>query len=162
MKIDLNKSDRFTYRVAGLIRHQDRILLHRADYEDFWALPGGGCEFYEESHNALKREFKEELSASIEVTKLLWIVENFYNYESKRVHEIGLYYHCKFIGESTKYYDYDSFKGTEAFLHAKKPFKLIFEWVPISQLYKVDLRPSFLSKEIESSCEYPRHFSYSS
>ena len=38
-----------------------RILLHRADYEDFWSLPGGRVEMLEDSREALRREMLEEL-----------------------------------------------------------------------------------------------------
>jgi len=32
---------RFNYRVVGIAFDADRVLLHRAERDDFWALPGG-------------------------------------------------------------------------------------------------------------------------
>src|SRR5688500_10937505 len=81
MRLNLSQIERFAFRVGGLAIHKDNVLLHRADFDDFWALPGGGCEFFEESHVALKRELTEELNASVKVGRLLWVVENFFEYD---------------------------------------------------------------------------------
>ena len=49
----------FNYRAAAVIVHEGRVLLHRADYEDFWSMPGGRVEMLEESREALRREMLE-------------------------------------------------------------------------------------------------------
>ena len=63
MRLDINEKDRFILRVAGIAINNKRVLLHRADFDDFWTLPGGNCEFYEDTEYALQREFFEELQA---------------------------------------------------------------------------------------------------
>lgn len=157
MRIDLSDKDRLIYRVAGLVFREDHILLHRSDFENFWTLPGGGCDFGEKSTNALAREFKEELGASVENKGLLWIVENFFDYDGKRVHEIGMYYKCQFAKDSSNLYEVDSFEGEEIHMVTKKPFKLIFKWFPLKDLESIEVFPEFLLKEIKCLPNTPRH-----
>ncbi|GAI02982.1 unnamed protein product, partial [marine sediment metagenome] len=52
------------------------MLLFTEDLIDFWVLPGGSIKMFESSEEAIKREFQEEISVSIKVERLLWIVEN--------------------------------------------------------------------------------------
>lgn len=66
-------------RVAGLLQRSDKILLVKLhspviDHE-IWLPPGGGVEFGESLHQAVKREFKEETGLIISVGKLRHINE---------------------------------------------------------------------------------------
>jgi len=134
----------FVYRVAGVATHGERVLIHRAETENFWALPGGACEFNEDSKTALKREFKEELNAEIEVGQLLWVVENFFSHEGKSWHEIGLYYHVSFIGNAAKLYEKEQFEGVESFFRENEDVRLFYRWFSLDKLSVEDIRPKFL------------------
>jgi len=70
---------RFNYRTVAVIIHDGYVLLHRADYENFWGLPGGRVEILESSDVALARELREELGQNVDaqVGRLLWMAENF-------------------------------------------------------------------------------------
>lgn len=46
MRIAVPDKGKFILRVAGVFIHEDKVHFHRADHEDIWALPGGGCEFF--------------------------------------------------------------------------------------------------------------------
>lgn len=52
---------------------QDRILLVKPNYRDYWLLPGGICEFAEPPHEACAREVAEELGLELPVGPLLVI-----------------------------------------------------------------------------------------
>jgi hypothetical protein len=49
----------FGLRVAGIAIHEGYVLLHRAECDDFWALPGGRAEQLEPSTASLKHEIME-------------------------------------------------------------------------------------------------------
>jgi ADP-ribose pyrophosphatase YjhB (NUDIX family) len=71
-------SKRFSFRVAGLCVDDGYALLHRAETDDFWALPGGRCQIGESSNLAIERELQEEMGVAVQATRLLWFVENFF------------------------------------------------------------------------------------
>lgn len=57
------------YRVTvkGLVRDEAGRLLFVRERGDSWDLPGGGLEHGEALHETLRREFREELRADIEI-----------------------------------------------------------------------------------------------
>src|SRR5688500_10348906 len=63
-------------RACAIIRQADRILLNRFGGDSFWALPGGAIESGEFSTDALVREMREELGVTVEIGRLIWVVEN--------------------------------------------------------------------------------------
>lgn len=67
---------RFTNRVVGIAYDGDRVLLHRAVADDFWALPGGRAELLEAAADTLRREMREELGTDVEVERLVWCEVN--------------------------------------------------------------------------------------
>src|SRR5688572_18605664 len=87
---------RFNYRVVGVAIHNDSVLLHRADHEPFWTLPGGRAEHGETAEQTIKRELLEELTTEVHVDRLLWVVENFFEYEGWSYHELALYFLVRF------------------------------------------------------------------
>jgi 8-oxo-dGTP pyrophosphatase MutT (NUDIX family) len=83
---------KFNFRVAGLLFHEGRLLIHRLKRDDFYALPGGRVEFSEDTETTLVREMQEELEISVEIERLLWIGEQFFDLDGVRFHEICFYY----------------------------------------------------------------------
>lgn len=60
--------------VAAIIRKNEKILATKrgsGEFEDLWEFPGGKIEPHETPEDALKREIKEELNASIQINKFL-------------------------------------------------------------------------------------------
>src|SRR3990172_2296851 len=51
-----NEGARFNYRVAAVMLHGQRVLLHRFETEEFWCLPGGRVEMLEPAAVSLRRE----------------------------------------------------------------------------------------------------------
>src|SRR5215203_431329 len=82
-------SDHLNYRVVGVCVHEDHVLLHREAKDDFWVLPGGRPRSYEVSRDTLVREMAEEISTRVEVLRLLWVVENFFEYVGEQWREIA-------------------------------------------------------------------------
>src|ERR1043165_5769127 len=79
-------------RACAIIRQASRILLNRYGLDDFWALPGGAIESGEFSPDGLVREMQEELGVIVEVGRLVWVIENLFEYRDTRFTEFGFYY----------------------------------------------------------------------
>jgi ADP-ribose pyrophosphatase YjhB (NUDIX family) len=141
---------RFTYRVAGVAIHDGAVLLHRSEHEDFWTLPGGRCELLERSDDALCREMAEELGADVMVQRLLWIVENFFEYDAAHCHEMGLYFLMRFNGEPPG-------SGGEPFIGHEGDPPLIFQWFPLETLGDMTIYPTFLKERLQAIPDATSH-----
>jgi ADP-ribose pyrophosphatase YjhB (NUDIX family) len=142
----------FNFRAAAVIIDDGHVLLHRASYEPFWALPGGRVEASEPSAATVARELAEELgpACDAQVGRLLWVVENFYGYEGAQVHELGMYYLVT-LGAASPYLDKDrAHDGIEADLptHEDEYIRLIFQWFPLDSLADMPLYPTFLRERL--------------
>ena len=134
---------RFNYRIVGCVLHDRRVLLHRAERDDFWALPGGRGELLEPSAETLRREMREELGVDARVERLLWVVENFFENEELAFHEVALYYLMSFPPGCPLY-------GRPIFEGDEEGVRLIFQWHPVDQLEGIRLFPTFLRTALQS------------
>lgn len=144
----LTNNQKLIYRVACVFINDEKVLLHRAEMDNFFALAGGSVEFGESSVEAIEREMKEELGATVKVERLLWVAENFFEYQNTECHEIGLYYLALFTNESKKFYNLEKFEGVETEFIKHQQFKLHFEWIPKDKLKNFDIKPTFLKNAL--------------
>lgn len=126
----------FNYRVAGIWIKNGYVLLHRDVNEKNWSLPGGRVKMAEDSTLSIKREFQEELGLDINIEKLAWVVENFFEYKGKNVHEIGMYY---LVTSENK-----SFELSSTPFYGKEGERLIYQWMQIEELQETEMYPKFL------------------
>ena len=80
----------------GIAVRDGKILASRG-YDEikdrhFYRILGGGIDFLEKSETTLKREFMEELEASITVNNFLGVSENIFTFNGKTGHELILLY----------------------------------------------------------------------
>jgi ADP-ribose pyrophosphatase YjhB (NUDIX family) len=132
---------RFNYRVAGVAIHNDSVLLHRADHESFWTLPGGRAEHGETAEQTITREMREELETDLHVERLLWVVENFFEYDGLSYHELALYFLIRFP-PGTAHLHTDAFDRIDAGVTFR------FRWFPVrrQELETLTLFPTFLAR----------------
>lgn len=73
-----SRAERPRLRVAGIIQRDDAILMvrHEKDGSSYWLLPGGGVDRGETLHEALRREFNEEVTLEVEPGELVTISES--------------------------------------------------------------------------------------
>jgi ADP-ribose pyrophosphatase YjhB (NUDIX family) len=132
---------RFTYRVVGVAVHDNRVLVHRAGSEPFWTLPGGRAEHGEAAEETLRREMLEELETAVRIERLLWVVENFFEFEGLSYHELGFYFLIGFPPESLPL-------RAEVFNREDAGVPLHFRWIPVrrAELSDLPLFPRFLAE----------------
>ncbi len=92
LQYNLTESNVFNYRVSCLLNVDGFVLLHKLGDDDFYTLPGGRCKFGEESRNTIAREFREEINEKIIVGPILWLIENFFEFQQDHYHELNLVY----------------------------------------------------------------------
>ena len=116
---------RFNFRAAGIALRQRHVLVHRAQWDSHWSLPGGRVEMGEQSALALGREVEEELGVAGDVGALRFIMENFFSYNGTRFHELGFYYA---LGLPERF----PFRDDGAICHTctDGQAELEFKWVP--------------------------------
>jgi ADP-ribose pyrophosphatase YjhB (NUDIX family) len=135
----------YDFRTAAVAIHEGHVLLHRAEPDNFWALPGGRVELGESATGALIREMQEETEMTVRVERLLWVVENFFTLGGRRHHELGFYYLVTLPRAAAQLDLSAQFFGEE-----EGGLRLIFEWFPIDTLSAVRLYPSFLQKGLRA------------
>ena len=143
----------FSYRVAGLLRNGDTILLQR--YKNDYTAIGGHVLGLETHEAALKREFKEELDMNIGVDHLVAVGENFFTWDGVPWHQICFYYDVHLEGENHF--------PMEGIVHGQDEwedgvFDLDFCWVPLEELKEIHLIPEELRSCIIEKSDEIRHF----
>lgn len=102
MNIDFEKKDyRFNARVSAIILNSEKnkILLFKVeDGRNYFMLPGGRVEFYEDSLAAINREIFEELGFNLNY-KLCAVQENFVVKDNKKITQYCFCYKAIYNGK---------------------------------------------------------------
>ncbi|MGH2510836.1 MAG: NUDIX hydrolase [Ktedonobacteraceae bacterium] len=138
---------RFNYRVAGIALRDNQVLLNRLD--SHWFLPGGRVEMGETSGEALQREMREEIQEDVQVGRLLWIAESFFDgVEQKCYHELGLYYLMTLAPDAS-------------IACTTEPLATLdgstFQWFSLTELDTITLYPPFLVEGLRKLPEQTVH-----
>ena len=142
MNIDFEKDNyRFNARASAIILNKDKskVLLFKVeDGRDYFLLPGGRIEFYEDSLTAIKREIMEELGYTIDFS-LCSIQENFVEKNNQKITQ-----YC-FCYKGIYYGDIDN----EKFV-CKDNDKQYFYWIDVNKLSNYKIYPKSTIKLINS------------
>lgn len=146
--IQFEKNDYvFNYRVAIVIRKDNKILIQKDIRAKHITLPGGRCELGESTADTAIREFKEETGIDMESVKGLGMIENFFtsSFNGKKYHEILMIQEAKIINKEL--YDKNIFDNIEK---KKKDF-LIYEWLEIDKLKDNNFKPEIIVDFLKSA-----------
>jgi 8-oxo-dGTP diphosphatase len=92
--------------VKGIVIQGGRVLVIQNRYRQdvFFALPGGGQKHGESAPNALRREFREEVGADVEVEDVVLVRDyigrnhEFADHDGEE-HSVEIMFRCRLIGE---------------------------------------------------------------
>lgn len=129
-------------RVVALavIRDGPRLLVRRytAPTGDRYYRPlGGAVEFWERTAQAVKREIQEEIEAEITEVHHLTTVENIFERDGERAHQIEFLYEAQFVDRSL--YGAHQIVGMES---SGKPIEAV--WVDVTKPLDGPLYPAGL------------------
>jgi len=136
-------------RAAGIIIHDNKVLLHRNVNSDHYALVGGRVKIGENSEKTVKREIVEETGKSVEITGYIATIENFFRMKNAKYHEILFVHKAEFTDEKDKVLE-DTIKNIEG-----KDY-LQYEWIDIKDIDDYPVKPEVI-KEVLKRKEYPIH-----
>ncbi|MBE8991461.1 NUDIX hydrolase [Nostoc sp. LEGE 12450] len=133
----MGKAGEIRVIALGLIRDGERIFVSEGydpvKQETFYRALGGGVDFGETSHAALKREFQEEIQAELTNIKYLGCIESLFTFNGRQGHEIVQLYQCDFV--DSKFYKLESLIFSESQHHKHKAL-----WMDISRFKSSELR----------------------
>jgi len=145
----------FSYRVAGILVCNGKVLVQKPNDSNAYAFPGGHVSFGETNADTLIREFKEEVGADITVVELKWVEENFFQWGEKHCHQICLSHLVKLMDESQIPMD-------ERFI--SKEYKendagaIYFYWIPLDEVKNINVYPTNAAELLLCLDEGMKHF----
>lgn len=146
----------FSYRVAGILIQNGKVLLQKATNDTGFAFPGGHVAFGETNGQTLIREFREETGAAVDVRQLRWVGEIFFLWDGKPCHQICLYYDVELKAAGQMPSD-RSFLAKETL--EGRNFNIEFHWIPLSEIHSIELYP-VNAKELLFNHDGVQHFVY--
>ncbi|MDF2685319.1 MAG: ADP-ribose pyrophosphatase [Clostridia bacterium] len=147
----------FSYRVAGILIREGKLLLQKPTNDDGFAFPGGHVKLGETNEETLIREFKEEISADIKVKELKWVGEIFFPWGDKPCHQICLYYMIELTNDKQIPLN-DSFTAKETI--EERNFNIEFYWISLTEINNIEIYPVNAKQLIKCIDEGVKHFIY--
>lgn len=136
-------------RAAGIIIHNGKVLVHRNLESNHYALVGGRVEIGEDSISTLKREIQEEMGKDIEILGYVATIENFFEMDNSKYHEIMFVHRAEFSNEEDKRIE-DTIKNIEGNDY------LQYEWVELDKIDETPILPKVIKKVLKEG-KFPVH-----
>ena len=134
----------FRYRAAAIIIEDDCVLFAGNEHEDYYYSIGGGVHMGESAEQCISREVFEETGIHYEIDHLAVICENFFTGHGGLID--GLDCHC------LEFYFVMKSRGSQELNSNSLNMDNELEemhWVPIDEIEKVNIKPSFLKDRIK-------------
>ena len=148
LTIDI-KDYKLNIRAACIIKHNNKVLLHKTDSRNHYCLIGGRVEIGENSENTIRREIKEELGKEIDIIGYVSTIENFFTFEGSKYHEYMFVYEAEFKEDKDKLIE-DTLSNIEGNDYLK------YYWIDLKDIDNVDIKPKVI-KDILKEEKYPVH-----
>jgi len=129
-------------RVCGAVIKDDKLLVVEINHDGFNCLPGGHVQLGESSHDALLREIGEEVGITCTNTKLVALIENFFDKPDRKMHELCFCYVAE-TNDEMNMDDYEFIENDNGELKS-----LQFRWIKLDDLPNVDFRPKVFGDKL--------------
>lgn len=149
ISIDLQDDYRLNIRAAAVIIHNNKVLMHNDLKAGHYALLGGRVELGEDSSQTIKREIFEEMGKEIEDTEYIATLENFFQWNGRKMHEIQLVYKAEFVDEKDKALQ-ETIKNLEGIDYIQ------YEWLDLNKIDKYEIKPQVVVEMLKEN-QYPTH-----
>jgi len=150
MDITLDVEDyKLNIRAAAIIIHDGKVLLHRNTNSDHYALLGGRMAIGENSEATVKREIVEETGKEIDITGYVSTIENFFEMQGSKYHEIMFVHQAEFKNEEDK-------QITDIIKNVEGKEYLQYEWLDLKKIEQYPVKPKIV-KEILKEKVFPVH-----
>ena len=140
---------KFKYRVSGILIVDGKVLTVKIANNDFYCLPGGHVELFENTKDAILREFKEETGIDTKIDRLTYVCENFFNGNLGKMHELGFYYLLN-PNENIETKDFELIEKDK-----EGDVSLKFKWMDVDSVE--NFKPEFLIERIKSLPQSVEH-----
>ena len=140
---------KFKYRVSGILVVNNKVLTVKIANNNFYCLPGGHVEMFEDTKHAAIREFEEETGIKADIDRLTFICENFFNSNLGKMHELGFYYLLK-PQENIETNDFEIIEKDKC-----GDVSLKFKWMDVDSVE--NFKPEFLKDRIKSLPQNVEH-----
>ncbi len=135
-------SKTWSFRSAGVLIRDGKLLVVRKTGGEEYTLPGGNIELGESTRESLVREYGRKTGTSVSCGRLLWIEESMRGEDAT---SLNFYYMVELSDDAAPY------------LNAENADTL-YAWLPIEKIKDVKTYPEFLGSEITKLEKYPKHF----
>ena len=147
----------FSYRVAGILKRNGKILLQKPLKDKGYSIPGGHVAFGELSSETLIREFKEEINADVKIERLVMVGESFWPWGDRPCQQISFYYEISLCDEKQiplegTFPAYDDF--------GIKRIDLEFSWIDLHKIKNLLVYPTNIKEELLSLPKELKYFVY--
>lgn len=132
---------RFNYRVGAIIIQDNKVLVVKNAKSSYYYSVGGRVHYNETCEAAVKREVLEETGVEMEIDRLAFFHENFFDERDngEHYHEISLYYVMK-VPKNFLQMQCESF--------TENGVKEQLAWLPIENLKEYVVFPEFFATEL--------------
>ncbi|MDR0861769.1 MAG: NUDIX hydrolase [Oscillospiraceae bacterium] len=145
----------FSYRAAGILVRDGKVLLQKPVGADGYAVPGGQVAFGESHEQTIKREFKEETGADVDVGELKWVEENIFPFDGKTAQQICLNYVVTLTDDKQIPLE-GKFPSKEVGEHPLGE-TIEFHWLPLAEVKNLNVYPenaAELLKRLDSGVQH--------
>ncbi len=132
----------FRYRAAAVILRDGQVLMARNDADPYYYSVGGAVRAGETAQEAVVREVLEETGVRMEVDRLVFVHENFFEgsegLKGLRCHEVALYFLMKVP---------EGFEPRDGSLSMHGAAEHM-EWLPLERFSSYRAYPAFFAEEL--------------